>query len=144
MMLMNVIAKNVRRGRKRRGLSQDELALKLNTSRSKITKWETDKQLPSIEDIMMICDLFDSSIDSFVGYKGCKSSRKSILKDANHFYGATSLFEHEVKELRELMEQYPAFHQLIQLLISLPSTQQETFIPSLCEFIKHTASLKSN
>lgn len=52
--------------RKRSGLSQEELAKKLNISRQAITKWESDRGMPNIESLQSIALLFNVSVDSLL------------------------------------------------------------------------------
>lgn len=44
-------------------LSQEELAAKMNVSRSAIAKWETDKGMPDIQNLKSIAYILDVSID---------------------------------------------------------------------------------
>lgn len=53
----------IREARKQNGLSQEELASKLCVSRPAITKWESDRGMPDIENLKMISKLLDVSID---------------------------------------------------------------------------------
>lgn len=45
------------------GLSQDELAEKLNVSRQSVSKWETGSALPDSDKILALAELFDVSTD---------------------------------------------------------------------------------
>ena len=47
------LGEKLREHRKKAGLSQEELAEKLSVSRQAITKWESNRGLPSIESIMV-------------------------------------------------------------------------------------------
>jgi len=49
--------------RKQAGLSQEQLATKINVSRSAIAKWESDKGIPDIENLKNIARLLNVSID---------------------------------------------------------------------------------
>lgn len=49
--------------RKGKGLSQEALAEKLNTSRQAISKWENDQGFPETEKLLIIGNLFEVSID---------------------------------------------------------------------------------
>ena len=49
--------------REKRGWSQDYLAEKIYVSRQSVSKWETNKNYPSIEMIINLSDLFDITID---------------------------------------------------------------------------------
>lgn len=59
-------AKKLKAIRKQSGMSQEQLAKKLNVSRQAITKWETEAGIPDIENIMAISALFDISIDELL------------------------------------------------------------------------------
>lgn len=49
--------------RKTNGLSQDELAEKLNVSRQAISKWETDQATPELDKIVKLAELFNVTTD---------------------------------------------------------------------------------
>ena len=52
--------------RKQRGLSQEELANRLNVSRQTISKWEVGDSTPEMEKLIAISDLFGVSLDELV------------------------------------------------------------------------------
>ena len=52
--------------RKQKGLSQEELAGRLNVSRQTISKWEVGDSAPDLEKLVAISDLFDISLDELV------------------------------------------------------------------------------
>ena len=52
--------------RKKRGLTQEELASKLYVSRTAISKWESGRGYPSIESLRMISEFFSVSIDDLL------------------------------------------------------------------------------
>ena len=53
--------------RKKQGLSQSELAKKLNISKSTLAMYETDKRQPNFETQTKIADFFEVSIDYLLG-----------------------------------------------------------------------------
>lgn len=55
--------------RKERGLSQRQLATKLNTSQANLSRWEQGLNEPSIIECWKIADFFDVSIDVLCGRK---------------------------------------------------------------------------
>lgn len=67
--------------RKKAGLSQEQLAEKLNVSRQAITKWETDKGIPDISNLVAICDEFGLSLDELI--KGDTSVIEKIKKKSD-------------------------------------------------------------
>lgn len=52
--------------RKQKGLSQEELANRLNVSRQTISKWEIGDSTPDMEKLAAISELFEVSLDELV------------------------------------------------------------------------------
>ncbi len=52
--------------RKQKGLSQEELANRLNVSRQTVSKWEVGDSTPDMEKLMAMSELFDVSLDQLV------------------------------------------------------------------------------
>lgn len=52
--------------RKQKGLSQEELANKLNVSRQTVSKWELGDSTPDMEKLIVLSDLFEISLDELV------------------------------------------------------------------------------
>lgn len=49
--------------RKQKGLSQEELASRLNVSRQTVSKWEIGDSTPDMEKLVAMSELFDVSLD---------------------------------------------------------------------------------
>ncbi len=52
--------------RKQKGLSQEELAGRLNVSRQTVSKWEVGESSPDMEKLVAISELFEISLDELV------------------------------------------------------------------------------
>lgn len=52
--------------RKNEGLSQDQLAEKIGVSRQAITKWETGRGLPDVENMVIIAEIFKTTLDELL------------------------------------------------------------------------------
>ena len=52
--------------RTERGMSQDDLAEKLDVSRQSVSKWETAQSTPDLDKIIKLADLFGVSVDQLV------------------------------------------------------------------------------
>lgn len=52
--------------RKQKGLSQEELASRLNVSRQTVSKWEIGDSTPDMEKLAAISDLFEVSLDELI------------------------------------------------------------------------------
>jgi transcriptional regulator with XRE-family HTH domain len=65
--------------RKKLGLSQDDLAHKLNISRQSISKWEREKGYPNIETLIELSRLFNITVDELL--KGDDHLKDKIIED---------------------------------------------------------------
>ena len=52
--------------RKQKGLSQEELASRINVSRQTISKWEIGDSTPDMEKLVALSDLFEVSLDELI------------------------------------------------------------------------------
>lgn len=52
--------------RNRLGLSQEEVAERIFVSRQTISNWETDRTYPDVQSLLLLSELFDTSIDELV------------------------------------------------------------------------------
>ena len=48
------------------GLSQEQLAEKIGVSRQAITKWETKRGLPDVENMIILAEIFKLTLDELV------------------------------------------------------------------------------
>lgn len=63
--------------RKNEGLSQEQLAEKIGVSRQAITKWETGKGLPDIENMVIIAEIFKTTLDELLRDSAAKQEKKT-------------------------------------------------------------------
>ena len=56
----------LKEARKESGLSQEQLAEKMSVSRSAIAKWETDKGMPDVNNLKVIAQLLNVSVDDLL------------------------------------------------------------------------------
>lgn len=57
---------NLKSARKAKGLSQEELAIKLNVVRQTISKWEQGLSVPDAEMLISISEVFDTPISTLL------------------------------------------------------------------------------
>lgn len=72
------IAEQIKAGRARLGLTQDELAQKVFVSRQTISSWENNKTYPDIQSLLLLSQTFGTSIDDLV--KGDVARMKERLE----------------------------------------------------------------
>lgn len=61
--LNNVLSSNLIKLRKFNNLTQSELASKLQYSDKTISKWETGEIIPSLENLMRLCEIYNVTLD---------------------------------------------------------------------------------
>jgi transcriptional regulator with XRE-family HTH domain len=75
------IGLKIKQLREENGLSQDRLAEKLHVTRQAVSKWESGKGCPDIENIIGISDVFGVSLDELV--KNSKGVEDKIVTDSS-------------------------------------------------------------
>lgn len=75
-----ILAANILRYRKNKGLSQEELASKLGITFQAVSKWENAKAAPDITFLPMMADIFECSIDDLFSYMPkCRREEHNLL-----------------------------------------------------------------
>ncbi len=83
---MMTFAEKLKKARKEAGMSQELLAEKLGVSRQAVTKWETEKGIPDIENIIVISNLFGISLDELLSNEKLSSTRRRFLYESRTEY----------------------------------------------------------
>ena len=87
----------LRESRKAAGLSQEELAEKLNVSRQAITKWETGAGIPDIGNLMTISNLFGIALDDFISEEKLAKPAKVRLYESTTEYDLDGAKDFDIK-----------------------------------------------
>lgn len=118
-----MIAYNIKYFREQLGLTQEDLAKKMVSSRSKIAKWENNSSTPDIESLIELCDLFEISLDHLVGREAYE---KELLTDFKRLYKIDN--DKDNSEIAQLMTYILRFDELksaIKNLEELPLKKQQ-------------------
>ena len=62
-----MLSDNIKRIRKSKGLSQEELAIKLNIVRQTVSKWENGLSVPDSDMLITLADELDTSVSILIG-----------------------------------------------------------------------------
>lgn len=65
-----MLNENIKRARKAKGLSQEELAVKLNVVRQTVSKWENGLSVPDSDLLISLAAELDTSVSSLLGETG--------------------------------------------------------------------------
>ena len=64
-----MLAENIRKFRKERSLTQEQLSEALGVTAGAVYKWEAKLSIPDLELIVQMADFFDISLDALLGYE---------------------------------------------------------------------------
>ena len=78
------LGEKIKECRKQAGFSQEQLAERINVSRQAITKWETNKGIPDIANLIAISDEFGLSLDELI--KDDVAVKNNICYDSHQAY----------------------------------------------------------
>ncbi len=84
------------------GMSQEQLAEKIDVSRQSVSKWEMDQALPQIDKVLQICDLFGISTDQLL-HENIKIPQ--VETEGNKYFG-TDGFRGEANVTLTSMQAY--------------------------------------
>ncbi|MBA2871264.1 transcriptional regulator with XRE-family HTH domain [Anoxybacillus calidus] len=131
---MKKLADNLKFLRKQRNWTQEELAQRLNISRSQITKWESGDQLPDLETLEKLSNLYEVSIDYLIGRQFYK---KDLLREVNRIY-RTNEIDEVMLDIIDYLKQNPEMEKTIHTLSKLPIKKRKhletVIITMLTEF----------
>lgn len=77
--------KNFKYYREKNGLSQEELANKLNISRQAISRWENDWNIPDITNLKELCSLYNITLDELLNddLSEDESTKSDLLRETS-------------------------------------------------------------
>lgn len=111
------LAENIRRFRKERALTQEQLAEALGVTAGAVYKWEAKLSIPELELILEMADFFDTSVDVLVGYEMKDNRLKETaarLKKYRHDKDPAGLSEAE-KALKKYPNSFEIVHESAML-----------------------------
>ncbi len=74
--MTNTIGQSIKKLRKERNLTQEELAAQLNVSAQAVSKWENETGLPDISQVIPLASVFGISTDALFGLEEQMLMRK--------------------------------------------------------------------
>ena len=77
---------NLKKIRQEHEMTQEELAKKINTSRSNIANYENDKNMPSIETLNNLSEVLNCSTDYLLGKSDTRNNTSNIDESDKKFY----------------------------------------------------------
>ncbi len=103
---------NLKKIRQEHDMTQEELAKKINTSRSNIANYENDKNMPSIEVLNKLSEILNCSTDYLLGKSDIRNPEKkdndlldlaSMGFNADNYTPPTSTQKEQIKGLLKVV-----------------------------------------
>ena len=100
------ISKNIRKLRKERKMTQEQLAEALGVSFAAVSKWERGAAVPELGCIMELADLFGVSVDALLGYRMQKNTVRDVVERIEKLQAEKS-FTAAAEEAEKALTRYP-------------------------------------
>ena len=78
--IKSTISKNITKYRKEKGLTQLELAEKLNYSDKTLSKWERGEAIPDVITLIQLAEIFETSVDQLISNGPIDTNRFTVKK----------------------------------------------------------------
>ena len=122
--MLEFMSKSIIAQRRKRGLTQEELAEKLDVSPAAISKWERGISTPELNMVCNLADCFEISVDELLGRANCllpeeeKYSKNSMKQyDLELRKSVITKYENRVRNMNLLDELADVDDKLIQLVL---------------------------
>ena len=139
------LSENIKRFRKERKMTQEQLAEAMGVSISAVYKWESNQSTPEINLILGLADLFQTSTDVLLGYewsdRSCKAylEKLAVLKKENRHDEAAAEAE---KALKNYPNHFDIVYQSAMLYLEFgESAKQKKEIGRAIELLEHACEL---
>lgn len=76
-----MIDKNIKHFRKAKGMSQEEMAVKLNVVRQTVSKWENGLSVPDADVLIRMAELLNVSVSQLLGIEAKDQSDKDLSEE---------------------------------------------------------------
>ena len=116
----------IRKYRKDKKLTQEEMARRLGVTAPAVNKWENGKSSPDISLLSPIARLFDISVDTLLNHETELSDAEADrLIEATYEKLKTEPFDDVFQWMKERIEEYPNSHYLILRMTQIFGSQRE-------------------
>lgn len=127
---MSMIGTKLARLRKQKGLSQDEVATRLQVSQPAYHKWESGLSKPTNENILKICEVFEIDVEELLQddtstFTGNTISDSTVLNSSNSIISNINMYSPEM--MNQLLKNQ---EQITQILMT-QNKLIETFVEKI-------------
>ena len=76
-----MINDNIKKYRRKKGLTQEEMAKKLHVVRQTVSKWETGKSVPDAEVLIRMAEVLDVSVNELLGIESVQGNMDEVAEE---------------------------------------------------------------
>jgi len=135
-----MLSENIKHYRKEKGMSQEELALKLNVVRQTVSKWEQNLSIPDSEMLIKLSEVFEVPVSTLLGESISDTDTKSELeKISQKLENLNSMMAEKNNKIRRLWLTVIAVCLIISSVILI--TFSALFLVRLVIFASPSSSL---
>ena len=115
---MSALSERLKLLRKRKDLTQEQLADYMGVSPQAVSRWETGATSPDISALPMLADLFEISVDELLGVNEAVKQKEidSVISEAEKQINQ-NITEEPIVRLREALNKYPNNDRLLTCLM---------------------------
>lgn len=108
------IGTTIKKLRRERDITQEQLAEYIGISSQAVSQWETDKTAPDISQLPLLAHIFDVSTDEILGVDLQKNEEKiQAICDEAHVFYAKGEFGEAVKILEDGLRKFPRSYKIM-------------------------------
>ncbi len=119
------IGENIKFYRKKKSLTQEQLAEAIRVTKGAVHKWETQLSIPDIQIIMELADFFEISVDVLLGFHLNSAKIQAILDRITQYQNAND-WEKAIMEAEKAVKKYPYNFEVIYKSASVYLAEIET------------------
>ena len=105
------LGKRIQYYRKRKQLTQEELAEKLMVSRQAISRWESDNNEPDVKTLLILANIFEITVDELVRENEVNIDNQNIIEN-----GSEDIIIHQQEEI---LRTHRKNHRLLVIVTSI-------------------------
>ncbi|MBE6609605.1 MAG: helix-turn-helix transcriptional regulator [Ruminococcaceae bacterium] len=121
--MKETIGQVIRRLRKERGITQEEMADMLGVTAQAVSKWENDVGIPDVSQFVPIANLFDISMDTLFSREN-KDTEEQVQEFLRALDEKDQDYYSEFQELSKALRKYPNHPKLLKRIVNIATVMK--------------------
>ncbi len=128
-----MLQKNIKTFRKERGLTQEELAIRLNVVRQTVSKWEKGLSVPDADMLQRIAEVLEISVSQLLGREEQLEQRNEIAEQLSRINEQLAIKNRRSKRIWTIVGVVLGLWLLIHVIVAVLSFSAFTGLTSTTE-----------